>query len=67
MAMAGGSRVGSSLSGLLESDRAERDRFWVQHLPEPPMRELDVESTVRILNRIMEYELAGVVRNTHHR
>lgn len=30
------------------------------------MRELDVESTVRILNRIMEYELAGVVRYTHY-
>jgi len=30
------------------------------------MRELDVDSTVRILNRIMEYELAGVVRYTHY-
>ncbi len=30
------------------------------------MRELDVEKTVRILNRIMEYELAGVVRYTHY-
>ncbi len=30
------------------------------------MRELDVEQTVLILNRILEYELAGVVRYTHY-
>jgi len=30
------------------------------------MRELDIERTVRILNRILEYELAGVVRYTHY-
>ncbi len=30
------------------------------------MRELDVERTVRILNHILEYELAGVVRYTHY-
>lgn len=30
------------------------------------MRELDVDRTVQILNRIMEYELAGVVRYTHY-
>ena len=30
------------------------------------MLELDVEKTVEILNEIMEYELAGVVRYTHY-
>lgn len=30
------------------------------------MRDLDVDRTVQILNRIMEYELAGVVRYTHY-
>ena len=30
------------------------------------MRELDIERTVRILNHILEYELAGVVRYTHY-
>ena len=30
------------------------------------MRDLDVPKTVNILNRIMEYELAGVVRYTHY-
>jgi len=30
------------------------------------MRELNVDQTVHILNRIMEYELAGVVRYTHY-
>lgn len=30
------------------------------------MRDLDVDATVRILNQIMEYELAGVVRYTHY-
>ncbi len=30
------------------------------------MRDLDVAKTVRILNRVMEYELAGVVRYTHY-
>jgi bacterioferritin len=30
------------------------------------MRELDVDKTVQILNRILEYELAGVVRYTHY-
>lgn len=30
------------------------------------MRELDREKTVDILNTIMEYELAGVVRYTHY-
>lgn len=30
------------------------------------MRELDVAKTVEILNRVMEYELAGVVRYTHY-
>ncbi len=30
------------------------------------MRELDVEATCEVLNRIMEYELAGVVRYTHY-
>lgn len=30
------------------------------------MRDLDVQRTVQILNRIMEYELAGVVRYTHY-
>ena len=30
------------------------------------MRELDVEKTCEILNRVMEYELAGVVRYTHY-
>jgi len=29
------------------------------------MRELDEEATCNILNKIMEYELAGVVRYTH--
>ena len=29
------------------------------------MRDLDVEATCTILNNIMEYELAGVVRYTH--
>ncbi len=30
------------------------------------MRDLDVPATVAILNKIMEYELAGVVRYTHY-
>ena len=30
------------------------------------MRELDVQQTCKILNAIMEYELAGVVRYTHY-
>lgn len=30
------------------------------------MRELDVDKVVEILNRVMEYELAGVVRYTHY-
>lgn len=30
------------------------------------MKELDVEATQRLLNRIMEFELAGVVRYTHY-
>jgi len=30
------------------------------------MRELDVQKTCQILNAIMEYELAGVVRYTHY-
>ena len=30
------------------------------------MKELDVQSTIRVLNSIMEYELAGVVRYTHY-
>lgn len=30
------------------------------------MRDLDVGATVAILNKIMEYELAGVVRYTHY-
>ena len=30
------------------------------------MRTLDVDSTVSILNKIMHYELAGVVRYTHY-
>ena len=30
------------------------------------MKELDVDKTVSILNSIMEYELAGVVRYTHY-
>lgn len=30
------------------------------------MRELDLEKTIAILNSIMEFELAGVVRYTHY-
>lgn len=30
------------------------------------MKELDVDATLRLLNRIMEFELAGVVRYTHY-
>lgn len=30
------------------------------------MRDLDLDKTISILNRIMEYELAGVVRYTHY-
>ena len=30
------------------------------------MKELDIKSTIKILNQIMEYELAGVVRYTHY-
>jgi len=30
------------------------------------MKELDTKSTIKILNEIMEYELAGVVRYTHY-
>lgn len=30
------------------------------------MRDLDVDRTVHILNQILEYELAGVVRYTHY-
>lgn len=30
------------------------------------MEDLDIEKTVGILNQIMEYELAGVVRYTHY-
>lgn len=30
------------------------------------MAQLDVDGTVQILNRILEYELAGVVRYTHY-
>jgi bacterioferritin len=30
------------------------------------MKELDLQSTIKILNDIMEYELAGVVRYTHY-
>ncbi len=31
-----------------------------------PLRDLDVAKTTRILNTIIEYELAGVVRYTHY-
>jgi bacterioferritin len=31
-----------------------------------PMKELDVEKTIHLLNAIMEAELAGVVRYTHY-
>lgn len=30
------------------------------------MKELDVDATLNLLNRIMEFELAGVVRYTHY-
>lgn len=30
------------------------------------MKELDVDATLKLLNRIMEFELAGVVRYTHY-
>ena len=30
------------------------------------MKELDVKAVINILNKIMEYELAGVVRYTHY-
>ncbi|WP_036483530.1 bacterioferritin [Myxosarcina sp. GI1] len=30
------------------------------------MKELDLETAIKILNTIMEYELAGVVRYTHY-
>lgn len=30
------------------------------------MRELEVEKTIKLLNTIMEFELAGVVRYTHY-
>ena len=30
------------------------------------MQELDIDKTCEILNRVMEYELAGVVRYTHY-
>lgn len=30
------------------------------------MRDLDLDATIDILNKIMEYELAGVVRYTHY-
>jgi bacterioferritin len=30
------------------------------------MKELDVKKTIELLNRIMEFELAGVVRYTHY-
>lgn len=30
------------------------------------MRDLDLDATIAILNRVMEYELAGVVRYTHY-
>lgn len=30
------------------------------------MRELDTQSTIQLLNQIMEFELAGVVRYTHY-
>ncbi|MGV2831263.1 ferritin-like domain-containing protein [Myxosarcina sp. GI1(2024)] len=30
------------------------------------MKKLDLETTIKILNTIMEYELAGVVRYTHY-
>lgn len=31
-----------------------------------PMRELDTQTTINLLNSIMEFELAGVVRYTHY-
>jgi len=30
------------------------------------MKDLDIQSTTKLLNRIMEFELAGVVRYTHY-
>ena len=30
------------------------------------MKELDVDKTCELLNRVMQYELAGVVRYTHY-
>ena len=30
------------------------------------MKDLDIESTTKLLNRLMEFELAGVVRYTHY-
>ncbi|MBE9100348.1 ferritin-like domain-containing protein [Vacuolonema iberomarrocanum] len=30
------------------------------------MKDLDIESTTKLLNRVMEFELAGVVRYTHY-
>ena len=38
----------------------------IQRLPEGGMEELDVEQTCQILNEVLEYELAGVVRYTHY-
>lgn len=39
--------------------------FYSQRLKEA-MKELDREKTIHILNQIMEFELAGVVRYTHY-
>ena len=31
-----------------------------------PMKDLNIEKTLKLLGRIMEFELAGVVRYTHY-
>ena len=31
-----------------------------------PLKDLDTKSTLKLLSRIMEFELAGVVRYTHY-
>ncbi len=39
--------------------------YWTFYIPRK-MKDLNIKSTVSLLNQIMEYELAGVVRYTHY-
>jgi bacterioferritin len=40
--------------------------LWSNAAIEVPMKELNKDKAIALLNRILEHELAGVVRYTHY-